>query len=158
MNREDILELKDRQLIVYNDKIKPLYNQIKALENELEKEYNQALNQYYDKVLVDSDGNPIRVNDYIETLEYNVVGNIKGQEFNSWWSENSLKELNLNYHKTGKTRIVKYICTKRYISEVFGSLVGEPKLYVRRIKNGNILKTEDVLFPERLKDFKKINS
>ena len=160
MTREQVLELQKVHTQIYNDTIKPLYEEAKRKEKELKNQFVLALDNYFDTLFIDQNGQIIKVGDTIEVTEHHIESTFENEPVDCWRTESDLlrySKENISFKKTGKTRTIRYICTKIHIQFLFGDMLNNPRIYVSKLKNGKVLKKEDSFNSEKCKDFKVIS-
>ncbi len=151
MTKEQILELQKVHSEIYKKEIEPIYKDAQTKEEQLKSEFKASLDQYFDTIFKDKNGKTINVNDRLQLIEYQVKGIVNEQYFENWISEIAKERYrlqNIEFIETGKTRTVEFICTKRNVQFLFGTMLNNEKITVVKLKDGNPIKKEDTFCPK----------
>ncbi len=146
MTKEDILKLQKEHSIIHEEEIMPIYEEARRKEQKLKDEFKIELNKYFDTIFLDINKKTIQVGDNLQVMEYEVKGIVDYMPFKNWFNKNGLERLSIQdfeWKKTGKTRIIKFICKKRYVQFLLGAMLSNTKIYVSKLKKGKQIKKEE---------------
>ena len=148
MTKEDILQLQTAHAVIYNAEIKPLYDKAREKEKELKEKFKIALNQYFDTLFIDGNGKIIKENDKLTLVEFEIK---IAENPLRWRNEHELirlSKMDVHFEKTGKTRNIEFVCERRSVQFLFGEMLNNTRIYVRKLRNGKKMKSEISFNPE----------